>query len=129
MSFLSRICILCTVSRVVGNVWEGNNGNGLHNLVYLFSRASSTFWWKRWLMFGLLLFQHGNKIIIEQVLVGFYSSTWISLFYNRLLLLLLFYFFSFRKSLIQIYRRLPTLNAGQCYWVYVFGFFRLYFVV
>jgi hypothetical protein len=32
---------------------------------------------------GLFLFQHGNRLILEQVLVEFHSSTQISLFQSR----------------------------------------------
>jgi hypothetical protein len=33
---------------------------------------------------GLLLFQHINRLILEQVFVGFYSSIRINLFQNRI---------------------------------------------
>jgi hypothetical protein len=106
MGFLSRICTFCAVSGVVSNVWGGRNGDELHKLRYFFSNASAAFWLRRRLMFGytirLLLFQHGNRLILEHVLVGFYSSTQISLFQSKFF----FFFFPFRRSLIQIYQ--PT---------------------
>jgi hypothetical protein len=100
MGFLFLICTFCAVSEVVGNVWGEKNDDELHNLRYFFSRTLATFWSIWILMFGwtigLLIFKHKNRLIIEQVLVEFYSSTWINLFHS-----IFIFFFHLEETLYR----------------------------